>query len=144
MDGEILKAIFRIGKAALDIDAPDTDSPMEIDCPDIDNLDIDTSLDIDDELSAISESENQYNVSFGYAGEMYDDNTLDFLEAMKDNDVEIPPSVDHYGRGVDRCSSGGLSSIDKSLLDDAIDKAYKKGKISKSVMEMLKRKLRSC
>lgn len=108
----------------------------------------------------LQESEAQYqeirtelenkNVAFtGNGHNHYDDNTIIFVEKMKENSVEIPRSVDHtYNDNntvtMDRHSAGGMTGIDKSLCRSSIERALNDGNITKDVYDDLIRALSKC
>ena len=82
-------------------------------------------------------------------GNRYDDRTAEFISMMESKHVNIPPSVDHtYGDSttvtLDRHTAGGMTSIDKSLCRTSIENAYNNGRITKSEMDDLLAKMRSC
>lgn len=87
-----------------------------------------------------------HDISFG---NRYDDRTAEFISMMESKHVNIPPSVDHtYADSntvtIDRHSAGGMTSIDKSLCRTSIENAYNNGRITKSEMDDLLAKMRSC
>ena len=87
-----------------------------------------------------------HDISFGNS---YDDRTAEFVSMMESKHVNIPPSVDHtYGDSntvtLDRHTAGGMTSIDKSLCRTSIENAYNNGRITKSEMDDLLAKMRSC
>ena len=108
---------------------------------------------MDNALNELFESQNtdlqeHASISFGgNLGNRYDQNTIDFLEECKSNNVELPTSVDHSNSSsssiVDRSVDGGLTSIDKSIIRDRLDNLHNSGSISDSVYNKLKSKLSS-
>ena len=87
-----------------------------------------------------------HDISFGNS---YDDRTGEFISMMESKHVNIPPSVDHtYADSntvtLDRHSAGGMTSIDKSICRTSIENAYNNGQITKSEMDDLLDKMRSC
>jgi hypothetical protein len=69
----------------------------------------------------------------------YDDRTIDLLNKLKENDVDIS------GIGsIDRSVNGGLQSIDKSLINGKIDQALKNGDITSDTARSLKSDVSMC
>ena len=77
-------------------------------------------------------------------GNSYDDRTVSFINDCEVNGVSLPTSVTHYGNEIDRSVSGGLTSIDKSIIGRELDDQHSSGNISDCTYNSLKSKLSSC
>ena len=81
-------------------------------------------------------------------GNKYDDNTVEFVDMMKQYGIDIPVGVDHTpGEDIvtiDRAYYGGMLQIDKNICNGILEQAYNDGKIPQDVYEKLREKLYSC
>lgn len=85
------------------------------------------------------------NVSFeGKQPNIYDKHTADFLKECKKENYDLPKSVTHHDTHIDRSFDGGLTSIDKSIIRDQINRDFKDGKITEEVRKNLLRKVSNC
>ncbi len=101
----------------------------------------DTIENINVEESVEPNSNHQSVISFG---NQWDDRTAAFLNECKANGIDLPSSVTHAGNGIDRSVNGGLTSIDKSIIENKLKSMHESGFLSDSVFSEMKRKLSSC
>lgn len=91
---------------------------------------------------SISNSNAGGEISFGNS---YDDNALKFLEHCNKEGVELPNSVNistnTYTTEVERGYNGGLSGIDKVLIEHKLDDLLNSGQLSQSKYDSLKSEL---
>ena len=92
--------------------------------------------DLNDELIS-----DKSKISFG---NMWDDRTESFLKDCKTNGIDLPSSVTHCGNGIDRAFEGGLTSIDKSIIEGKLKSLHDAGNLSDSTYNNLKSRLWSC
>lgn len=91
-------------------------------------------------FSGSNESKSS-NISFG---NRYDDRAISFLNDCHRYGIDLPTSVTHADTSIDRHSSGGFLSIDKTLMETSLKNALVNGKISQDEYEKLHNKLISC
>ena len=76
-----------------------------------------------------------------FKGNHYDQNALDFLEECHRKGIDLPNSVNHSNIKsesiVDRSVNGGFTSIDQTLIKDALNNKLENGKISKDEYDKL-------
>lgn len=89
------------------------------------------------------------DVSFGsQPHNHYDDNTVDFLNKCKQHSINLPPNIDHSHLQseyvVDRSYYGGLSSIDKSIIQNTLKNNFDSGNLSEDDYNDLIKSLSKC
>lgn len=106
------------------------------------------SLNISDEYRNSFDSHHS-DLSFtGNLGNMYDKNTIDFLDECHRYNIDLPLSVDHSNLKsesiVDRSYDGGLMSIDKSIIEHTLKDYHDKGALSDCGYNKLSSMLNKC
>ena len=89
------------------------------------------------------------NIAFkGNTGNIYDQNTIKFLEECQRHNIDLPISVDHCNLKnesvVERSTSGGLKAIDKSIISDTLEIYNEDGKLSDKDYKYLLKMLNRC
>lgn len=126
---------FNSDRTTLPLGNDENDESLHID-PSIEEVSGRNSIEI-----CSSDLQKRFNISFG---NLYDDNTITFLNECKRYNVDLPTSVTHAGYGIDRSVNGGLLSIDKSIIETSLKAAMDEGKISKDIYKDLHNKLMAC
>lgn len=106
------------------------------------------SLNISDEYRNSFDSHHS-DLSFtGNLGNMYDKNTIDFLDECHRYNIDLPLCVDHSNLKsesiVDRSYDGGLMSIDKSIIEHTLKDYLDNGTLSDSDYDKLSSMLNKC
>ncbi len=101
--------------------------------------------------SPIMYQPNNSNINVAFKGNsenIYDQNTIKFLEECQRHNIDLPISVDHCNLKnesvVDRSISGGLKAIDKSIISDTLEKYNEDGKLSDKDYKYLLKMLNRC
>lgn len=119
---------------------------LNLDIADIEEVSTTTGINITEDsrevksFSGSNESKSS-NISFG---NRYDDRAVSFLNDCHRYGIDLPTSVTHADTSIDRHSSGGFLSIDKTLMETSLKKALDDGKISQAEYQQLHDKLMSC